>query len=100
MDISSLLSAFKLHARIDGDSEDAGLLLMLDAAANDIAHAAGYPLPPDAAELPEDLAFAVIDQATAIYDDRGTGDAPHGLTVAASRIVSRYRGVSLGVTDA
>lgn len=99
MDISGLFAEMKLHGRIDGDIEDANLVLMLDAAAGDVASRAGYTLPADLADLPKDMRFAIIDQAVAIYDDRGDSDTMRGLTVAASRIVARYRGVSLGAAD-
>lgn len=96
MNTSDLLTDTKLHARVDGDDDDTGMLLMLAAAANDIAHAAAYTLPDDAADLPDDLRLAIIDQATMIYDARG-GDTerPLGLSMAAARIVARYRGVRL-----
>ncbi len=99
MDVSGLLSAFRLHARLDDDAnEDAGLELMLKAAAEDVAHAAAYTLPETVIDLPEDLRFAVVDQATRTYDARGVDDVKPGLSLAASRIVHRYRGVSVGIT--
>ncbi|WP_313138110.1 head-tail connector protein [Paracoccus jeotgali] len=50
-----------------------------------------------AADLPEDLVLAVLDQAAAYYDNRGSLDprAPRGLTPHAARIAARYRGVRL-----
>lgn len=100
MDLTGLIPDLKLHGRIDTDSEDAGLLLMLKAAAADVAHAAGYTLPDLVADLPDDMRFAIVDQAARTYDLRGADEGKAGLSLAASRIVSRYRGVSLGVEDA
>lgn len=96
MNTSDLLTDTKLHARVDGDDDDTGLLLMLAAAAGDVAHAAAYTLPTASADLPDDLRLAIIDQAAMLYDARG-GDTerPAGLSMAAARIVSRYRGVRL-----
>ena len=96
MNTSDLLTDTKLHARVDGGDDDAGLLLMLAAAAGDVAHAAAYTLPASAADLPDDLRLAIIDQAAMLYDARG-GDTerPAGLSMAAARIVARYRGVRL-----
>lgn len=89
-----LLTALKLHTRVDYDDDDALLTLMLSAAAADVASAAEYALPEAGTELPDDLRFAIIDQAAMLYDARG-GDTerPVGLSLAASRIVARYRGV-------
>lgn len=94
---SQLLAQAKDHARIDHSSEDALMVLMLEAALADVAHAAGIAVPSTVAELAGDLRFAVIDQAAMLYDARG-GDAerPMGLSLAASRITARHRGVSLG----
>lgn len=97
MEVYSLLLDTKTHARIDGDDEDTALVLMLTAAAGDVAHAAGYTLPATADALPADLRFAIIDQAAQLYDQRGADEGKPGLSLAASRIVARYRGVSLGV---
>lgn len=100
MNVADLLPETKLHARIDGDDEDAALALMLAAAVADVLAAAARPEPDDADELPDDLRFAVIDQATMLFDARGgVTDRPVGLSLAASRIVARYRGVSLGATE-
>lgn len=99
MDATELLPALKLHARIDTDDEDAGLVLMLIAAAQDVAHAASYELPAEALDLPADFTFAIIDQAAKAYDQRGADEGKPGLSLAASRITARYRGVSLGVPD-
>lgn len=99
MNTSALLSALKEHARVTFDDEDAGLVLMLETAAADVAHAAAYTLPETVAELPADLKFAIIDQAALYFDARAQDtERPVGLSLAASRIVARYRGVSLGIT--
>lgn len=96
MNVSDLLTAAKLHARIDHNDDDSDLLLMLAAASADVAHAAQYTLPDDADDLPDDLRLAIIDQAAMLYDARGGDtDRPSGLSMAAARIVARYRGVRL-----
>ncbi|WP_151720483.1 head-tail connector protein [Gemmobacter serpentinus] len=96
MNVSDLLIAAKLHARIDFNDDDDGLLLILAAAAGDVAHAAEYTLPPAAADLPDDLRLAIIDQAAMLYDARAQDtERPVGLSMAAARIVARYRGVRL-----
>lgn len=100
MDASVLLPEFKRHARIDHDEEDMGLVLMLVTAAQDVSHAASYTLPADVMDLPADIKFAIIDQAARTYDMRGPDEGMAGLSLAASRIVARYRGVSLGQADA
>jgi uncharacterized phage protein (predicted DNA packaging) len=100
MDATTLLPALKLHARIDGNDEDLGLVRMLVAAAQDVAHAASYELPADALDLPADIQFAIIDQAARTYDARGADDVRPGLSMAASRISARYRGVSIGQIEA
>ena len=99
MNVDSLLPAFKLHARIDHADEDAGLLLMLHASASGVSWAASYALPAVASELPDDLRFAILDQAANMYEHRGDDAGRPGLCVSASRIVSRYRGVSLGAVE-
>lgn len=96
MNVSDLLTAAKLHARVDHDEDDSDMLLMLAAASADVAHAAEYTLPPAAADLPDDLKLAIIDQAAMLYDARGgETDRPLGLSMAAARITARYRGVRL-----
>lgn len=91
---SDLLPSVKLHARVDYDDDDALLELMLTAAAADVASAAEYTLPEAGTDLPEDLRFAIVDHAAMLYDARGTDtERPVGLSLAASRIVARYRGV-------
>jgi hypothetical protein len=96
MNVSDLLTAAKLHARVDHNDDDSDLLLMLAAAAGDVAHAAEYTLPVLAADLPADLKLAIIDQAAMLYDARAQDtERPVGLSLAAARIVARYRGVRL-----
>lgn len=91
---ADLLTSAKLHARVDFDEDDGLLELMLTAAAADVAGAAEYALPAAGTDLPEDLRFAIIDQAAMLYDARGADtERPVGLSLAASRIVARYRGV-------
>lgn len=96
MNVSDLLTAAKLRARVDHNDDDPDLLLILAAAAGDVAHAAEYTLPVLTTDLPDDLKLAIIDQAAMLYDARG-GDTerPAGLSMAAARIVARYRGVRL-----
>ena len=100
MDASALIPALKLHARIDTDTENAGLALMLDTAAKDVAHAAAYTLPEDTTDLPADIRFAIIDQAAKAYDQRAADEGKPGLSLAASRIVHRYRGVRIDTAEA
>ncbi|MDR5650978.1 head-tail connector protein [Ruixingdingia sedimenti] len=96
MNLSDLLTAAKLHARVDHDEDDPDMLLMLAAAAGDVAHAAEYTLPALAADLPADLKLAIIDQAAMLFDARAQDtERPVGLSLAAARIVARYRGVRL-----
>ena len=98
---AELLPAAKAHARIDTDDEDAALLLMIEAALGDVLAAANVTLPEDGT-LPADLVFAVIDVAAMLYDARGGAterDRPRGLTMAATTICARYRGVSLGALE-
>ena len=96
MTVTDLLSIAKSHARIDFDDDDAVLLLMLTTAANDVAHAAQVELPATSADLAEDLQFAVIDQAAMLFEaSANSTERPVGLSMAASRIVARYRGVSI-----
>lgn len=93
---ADLLTAAKLHARIDHADDDPDLLLILSAAAGDVAHAAEYTLPTAAADLPDDLKLAIIDQAAMLYDARAQDtERPVGLSMAAARITARYRGVRI-----
>lgn len=100
MDVTDLLPALKLHARIDHDDDDAGLVLMLVTAAQDVAHAAAYALPVEALDLPADIQFAIIDHAARLYDQRGPDNGPPGLSLAASRITARHRGVRIDTPEA
>ena len=96
---SQLLIQAKAHARIDASDDDEAMLLMLEAALADVAQAAGIAVPVTVAELPADLVFAVVDQAAMLFDARGASDRPAGMSVAASRITARHRGVSLGALE-
>lgn len=97
MNSAALLDDCKLHCRIDFSDDDSDLLLMLTASAADVAHAANVTLPADVVDLPDDLRFAILDQVAMLYDARGNStDRPTGLSLAASRICARYRGVSAG----
>ena len=96
MNMSDLLTAAKLHARIDHADDDSDMLLILAAAAGDVAHAAEYTLPDLTADLPADLKLAIIDQAAMLFDARAHDtERPVGLSLAAARITARYRGVRL-----
>ena len=98
---SDLLPSAKLHARVDFDDDDGLLELMLSTAAADVAAAAEYTLPETGPELPDDLRFAIIDHAAMLYDARGQDtERPVGLSLAASRIVARYRGVRASKPEA
>ena len=99
---AELLPAAKAHARVDHDDEDGTLPAMLATALADVAHAAAYDLPATLAELPADLVFAACDQFAMLYDARGGAterDRPRGLTMAATTICARYRGVGLGALE-
>lgn len=99
---TELLSQAKAHARIDSDDEDDTLTQMLEAALGDVLAAANVTAPATLAELPDDLAFAACDQFSMLYDARGGAterDRPLGLSLAASRICARYRGVGLGALE-
>ena len=98
MNVEALLSDFEEFARVAAGEEDS-VTLLLQTAAEDVAHAADYQLPEDAAELPASLRLAILDHAAMLYDHRAS-DAPRGLSATASRGVARYRGVSLGAADA
>lgn len=97
---TDLLSQAKLHIRVSHDDEDADIVLTLTAALGDVAHAANVTLPGSAADLPDDLVFAVLDQAAMLFDWRaGNTERPAGLSLAARTICARYRGVSLGALE-
>lgn len=96
MNMNELLAGAKLHASVSDDDNDADSLLMLSAAAGDVAHAANYEMPEAASDLPDDLKFAIFDQFAMLFDARGGDtDRPEGLSMAAARVAARYRGVSL-----
>ncbi|WP_423212642.1 head-tail connector protein [Paracoccus yeei] len=58
-----------------------------------ISYAAGFGS--TAASIPEDLQYAINDQASRAYDLRGAEDAAQGLSLAASRIAARHRRVAV-----
>lgn len=58
-----------------------------------ITYPAGYG--DTAGSIPADLALAIMDQATRLYDLRGAEDGVQGLSLAASRIAARYRRVAV-----
>lgn len=99
MDVGSLIDDLKTHARVDGIHEDHTIALMLEAAAKDVCHAAGIPVPETVGDLPSDLRFAIIDQAARTYDARGADDPAPGLSAAAGRIAHRYRGVRIDAAN-
>ena len=91
--MTDLLASTKALARVDHDDEDAVLELMIAAARADVLAAAGY-VQAEGETLPDDLHYAVMDQAAMLYDARGgTTERPVGLSLAAARITARYRGV-------
>lgn len=90
-----LLATAKAHARVDHDDDDTGLALMLKTAIAEIEGAANITIADDLAEVPHDLVFAICDQAARLYDLRGAEDGAQGLSLAASRIVARYRGIAI-----
>lgn len=58
-----------------------------------VSYAAGHGS--TAASIPEDLQYAINDQAARLYDARGADDVMQGLSVAASRIAARHRRVAV-----
>ena len=49
-----------------------------------------------ATDIPPALAHAILDQAAALFDDRGAGDGKtNGMSVHMARILARYRRVAL-----
>lgn len=71
-------------------------VLHLDAVDGDslvITYPAGFG--DTAGSIPADLQLAIMDQAARSYDLRGAEDAVQGLSLAASRIVARYRRVAV-----
>ena len=71
-------------------------VLHLDAVDGDdlvITYPAGFG--DTAGSIPADLQLAIMDQASAYFDQRGPTEAPQGLSLAASRIAARYRRVAV-----
>lgn len=98
MDTGWLLREAKEHARVDFCDDDVTLELMLQAAVADVLGAANIPVPDNIDDIPGDLRFAICDQTAMLYDVRSvatTRDRPLGLSLAASRIAARHRGVAL-----
>jgi len=58
-----------------------------------VAYTAGYGATHSA--LPADLAHAVADQATHLFNTSGSEAGKSGLSLAAARIAARYRRVGL-----
>jgi hypothetical protein len=97
MDVSGLVTATMLRARVDSEDDYNDLERAVQAALLDVYGAANLDVPDEPDDIPEDLFFAITDQATMLYDARGGDtDRPLGLSLAASRIVARHRGVSAG----
>lgn len=49
-----------------------------------------------ASDIPPALAHAIVDQAAALFDDRGAGDGKtNGMSMHMARILARYRRVAL-----
>jgi len=94
MDVSGIVTATKLRARVDSDDDDNDIELSVQAAVLDVLSAANVDVPDTAGDIDDDLFFAIVDQAVMLYDSRGPDtDRPMGLSLAASRIVARHRGV-------
>ncbi|WP_417257167.1 hypothetical protein [Celeribacter halophilus] len=97
MDVSGLVTATMLRARVDSEDDYNDLERAVQASLLDVYGAANLDVPDEPDDIPEDLFFAITDQATMLYDARGGDtDRPLGLSLAASRIVARHRGVSAG----
>lgn len=58
-----------------------------------VSYPAGFGATVEA--IPEDLQYAINDQAAAFYDQRGAEDGKQGLSLAASRIAARHRRVAV-----
>ncbi|MCO6385916.1 hypothetical protein [Aliihoeflea sp. 40Bstr573] len=56
-----------------------------------VTYTAGYA--DDPADIPADLQLAILDNATKLFDLRGSGEGQQGLSIAAARICARYRRV-------
>jgi hypothetical protein len=97
MDVSGLVTATMLRARVDSEDDYNDLERAVQVSLLDVYGAANLDVPDEPDDIPEDLFFAITDQATMLYDARGGDtDRPLGLSLAASRIVARHRGVSAG----
>lgn len=102
---TSLFNAFADRARIDaGHAAEMATEInaLLAAAVADVLAAAAVAVPDDLAELPADLAFAVTDHAAMLFEARAsvtTRNRPLGLSLAASRITARYRGIRADVPE-
>lgn len=102
---ASLFNAFADRARIDaGHAAEMAteITALLAAAVADVCAAAGMEVPDDLSTLPADLAFAITDHAALLFEARAsvtTRNRPLGLSLAASRITSRYRGVRADVPE-
>lgn len=97
-----LLPALKAYARVDFEDDDEALVLGLSSAIGDVFEAANCPPINDDDLLPADLRHAIIDHAAALYDAPASAterDRPRGLSLAASRITARYRGVGVGIEE-
>lgn len=58
-----------------------------------IRYPAGYGTNPGS--IPADLALAVTDHATMMFDRRGDEEGPQGLSIAAARITARHRRIGI-----
>jgi len=100
MNLTTLIASVKNRAHVDFDDDDSDIELSLSAAVLDVLSAAEVEIPDDITTLSDDLTFAIVDQAVMLYDSRGPDiERPLGLSMAASRIVARYRGVSAGASE-
>jgi len=105
MSTEPLFNAFCDRARIDaGHAAETATEInaVLAAAVADVLSAAGMEVPEDLGDLPDDLQFAITDHAALLHEARAsvtTRNRPLGLSLAASRIAARYRGVSLGAPE-
>lgn len=105
MSIAPLFDQFADRARIDaGHAAEmaAEIDSLLAAAVADVLSAAGVEAPEDLGGLPDDLQFAITDHAAMLFEARAsvtTRNRPLGLSLAASRIAARYRGVRADVPE-
>ncbi|MFQ8432499.1 hypothetical protein [Amaricoccus sp. W119] len=56
-----------------------------------VTYPAGYGVA--VADIPHDLRLAVNDEAARLYDMRGAAEGPQGMSLAAARIIGRYKAV-------